>query len=117
MNELPQITNKTIEKIADLNSCQLVFTLDPQLSYFEGHFPDKPILAGVVQLNWAVELAQSHLDLAGHEVAAIEILKFQQLLTPNTEVTLTLVQKDAKKFTFSYQSATGNHASGRVKLI
>lgn len=117
MSELPQITQKITEQLTDSNCCQLVFTLDPQLSYFEGHFPDQPILAGVVQLNWAIELAKTHLDLAGSEIKAIEVLKFQQLLTPNTQVTLTLEQKDHKKFTFSFQSATGNHASGRIKLL
>ncbi len=36
-----------------------VLTLDlvPELSVFEGHFPSDPILAGVVQVHWAITYA------------------------------------------------------------
>lgn len=113
MSQLPQISTEH----TDTDHCILTFTLDPKLSYFEGHFPGQPILAGVVQLDWAIKLAKQYLSLDEGDVGAVEVLKFQQMLLPNTEVTLTLNRKDPKKFIFSYSSASGNHASGRIKLI
>ncbi len=95
---------------------KLTFRLSEQIHYFNGHFPGTPILAGVVQLNWAVEYAKRYLDIAQTDVSAVEVLKFQQVLTPNTEVVLTLTQKDRHKFVFDYSSSVGNHASGRIKL-
>lgn len=96
--------------------CRLTLVLSPEIYYFEGHFPGTPILAGVVQLNWAIEYAKEHLALIDSDVSSVEVLKFQQVLTPNTQVVLTLTRKTDDKFTFDYTSDSGNHASGRVKL-
>lgn len=89
---------------------------DESLDYFAGHFPQQPILAGVVQLHWAVQYAFEHLSLTSHVVESVEVLKFQVVIPPNTELTLSLTKKAANKFTFSYSSALGVHASGRVKV-
>ena len=82
--------------------------------FFNGHFPDAPILAGVVQLHWAVEYSKQHFLLTQIEVKNIEVLKFQVVIVPGQNLTLTLVKKAANKVLFSYASDKGQHASGRI---
>ena len=108
----PEIINS--ERTDD--SCRLMLRLSPEIIYFDGHFPGTPILAGVVQLNWAVEYALEYLSLQGSDVGSVEVLKFQQVLAPNTDVVLSLTRKAEDKFVFDYSSEVGNHSSGRIKL-
>lgn len=109
---LPQIRHHEEQENIQI----LTLWVAKELDYFRGHFPQAPILAGVVQLDWAVKLAAQYLSLQGIEVADVEVLKFQQVIKPDTLVTLTLEQKSPLKFTFSYKSASDNLASGRIVL-
>ena len=88
--------------------------LQPELDYFKGHFPDVPILAGVVQLDWAVKFTQQYLGYENQLVENVEVLKFQVVLTPNLQVDLHLEKRSDNKTTFKYISAKGVHASGRI---
>ncbi len=107
----PQILNvsQSAEEVV------LTLYLPPDLDYFRGHFPGAPILAGVVQLDWAVKYARQYLSIQG-DVKDIEVLKFQVVMTPELELTLTLTKKKDDKFSFSYHSHKGQHASGRVVI-
>lgn len=86
------------------------------VAYFEGHFPGTPILAGVVQLDWAVELAAEEFDLPSKLVKEVQVLKFQNVIRPNSTVMLELSLSQTNKFSFKYLSEHGVHASGRVLL-
>lgn len=99
------------------NSAMLLLHIDSEISYFEGHFNNYPILAGVVQLDWAFYYAKKILG-ADTIFAGMEVIKFQQPILPNTEVLLTLRwEKEKQKLYFSYSSGENStHASGRIKL-
>jgi len=98
------------------NSVTLGLYIPPTLDYFNGHFPQAPILAGVVQLDWAVKYAREYLALGAVSVKNIEALKFKVVMTPGLSLTLELCRKSDSKFTFSYQSVRGLHAVGRVVI-
>jgi acyl-coenzyme A synthetase/AMP-(fatty) acid ligase/3-hydroxymyristoyl/3-hydroxydecanoyl-(acyl carrier protein) dehydratase len=51
------------------------------LGYLDGHFPDFPVVPGVVQIQWVMEVARA---MAGGEIAIdrIEALKFKDILRP-----------------------------------
>ncbi|WP_448549442.1 ApeI family dehydratase [Thalassotalea fusca] len=116
MSKLEHIHPKIIdEKVTD-EGVELTLWVDAELDYFKGHFPNVPILAGVAQLNWAVELGAQKLNLPCAKVKDVEVLKFQEVITPNTTLTLALSQTKSNKFTFRYASEKGVHASGRVVL-
>jgi 3-hydroxymyristoyl/3-hydroxydecanoyl-(acyl carrier protein) dehydratase len=99
------------------NSATLLLQIDPNIAYFDGHFDNYPILAGVAQLDWAIFYGKTLLD-ANSVFAGMEVIKFQQPILPNTQVLLTLRwEKEKKKLYFTYTSGENNsHASGRIKL-
>lgn len=84
------------------------------LLYFEGHFPGRPVLPGVVQVHWAVQFARRGLGQAGR-FKGIEALKFHRIIEPLVPLTLTLEQAaDTGKLHFSYESADGVHSRGKI---
>ncbi|WP_299795055.1 thioester dehydrase [uncultured Shewanella sp.] len=90
--------------------------IDEELPFFNGHFPQQAVLPGVTQLDWAIRLGCEHFDYPV-EVATLEVLKFQQLMLPNSEVTLAISQNAAKtKLIFSYFDDEKRFASGRILL-
>ncbi|MFP2899732.1 4-coumarate--CoA ligase, partial [Corallococcus sp. 4LFB] len=84
--------------------------------YFDGHFPGSPILPGVVQLEWALLLGREHFALPP-DFLRLEALKFQQVITPGTQLTVELTwAKESGRLGFKLTSAAGSHASGRIVL-
>jgi len=63
--------------------------LDPELTAFQGHFPGRPILPGVVQVDWAIRFGTEAFGPLGR-FRAIQNLKFQDLIEPGGVVDLTL---------------------------
>ena len=59
------------------------------LLYFDGHFEQAKLLAGVVQIEWAVHFGKHLFKLIG-EFVRLEVVKFQQVITPGAEVYLDL---------------------------
>lgn len=109
---LPEVV---AEKLTD-DAVELTLWIPAGLPYFKGHFPNVPILAGVVQLHWAVQFAKQKLSLSATDVKNVEVLKFKVVIVPDQKLVLTLTKKTNEKFLFSYQSEKGQHASGRIVL-
>lgn len=86
------------------------------LRYFSGHFAEFPLVAGVVQMQWAMALA-ARFDWGRFPVAAMENLKYQNFIRPDDEVVLTLRYDEAKgKIHFGLTVDGKNCASGRAVL-
>jgi len=86
------------------------------LAYFSGHFPSAPVLPGVVQVDWAMALGQRLLDLPP-KFAGMEVLKFQKLVRPGDEISLTLrFDAERGKLYFTYRNSEAACSSGRILL-
>jgi len=86
------------------------------LAYFSGHFPSAPVLPGVVQVDWAMALGQRLLDLPP-KFAGMEVLKFQQLIRPGDDISLTLrFDAERGKLYFTYRNSDAACSSGRILL-
>lgn len=85
-----------------------------ELFYFDGHFPGRPILAGVVQLDWVIALGRQSFSLPPL-FRAIQGLKFQRVIPPETPFIVELTH-DAERaaLAFKITSALGAHAKGRI---
>lgn len=77
----------------------------PELPHFSGHFPDLPILPGVVQIDWAFRLASQHLSPQG-KFTRLDNLKLHIPVQPGAHLQLALVMESAGKtinFTYTLQ--------------
>lgn len=82
--------------------------------YFEGHFPEHPVLPGVAQIDWAVELATRYLSISGR-FQRLEAVKFHEFIRPQARVQLSLrYRPDNGKLYFIYAGDGGKHSSGRI---
>jgi acyl-coenzyme A synthetase/AMP-(fatty) acid ligase len=95
---------------------RLQLAVPPDLAYFSGHFPQAPILPGVVQVEWVLDLARQRLGLSGR-FAGMEVLKFQQLIRPGDFVELGLRWDAGRgKLYFAYRLGGAACSSGRILL-
>jgi len=95
----------------------LTLSLRDCMQSFDGHFPELAILPGVTQVDWALRLAQRYFPIEGH-FSGFRQLRFQRILCPDDEVSLTLrffpVEKEVR---FAYASAQGVHSQGRALFV
>lgn len=87
------------------SEAEVEFALTPELIFFEGHFPDRPILPGVAQAHIAVLIAQ-RLWETWPSGADLSKLKFKRVLAPNEVVTLHL-KRDAALGRISFRYRLG----------
>ena len=93
---------------------QLAIVPHADLTWFRGHFPGHPVLAGVVQTHWACLWGQGLLGIDGH-FARIENLKFENIIAPGTALTVSLdYAADKGRLLFSYDDAEQRYSSGRI---
>lgn len=85
---------------------------------FEGHFPGRPILPGIVQVHWAVQFAQVFMDKPATP-AEIKQLKFRNIFQPPGALQLELVKTSEHELGFTWCSMAGEspqvHAQGRLR--
>ena len=87
-----------------------------ELEHFRGHFPQVPLLPGVVQLNWAIQEGVRLFGPFG-PFHSLRSIKFQRPIFPGMKVRLQLsALKEKSGLTFSYDSALGRHASGQARF-
>ena len=106
----PEVVSKAIE----LPRASYELAVPDKLFYLQGHFPGRPILAGVVQVHWAVQLART-VFTSLNNFKGLEALKFHRIIEPHTRLTLVLEQSGSTgKLYFSFSSDLGMHSQGRL---
>ncbi len=99
-----------------MDGARLTLRLSPELRCFDGHFEGTPILAGVVQLDWAIRFAAERFALAPH-VERIEALKFHQIMPAGALVELELsYDPQDRRLQFRYLSEDRICSAGRIQL-
>jgi acyl-CoA synthetase (AMP-forming)/AMP-acid ligase II len=85
------------------------FDLDLSLRWFDGHFPDRPILPGVAQIHLAAVFAEEAwgVRFVGSEMSRV---KFRRVIEPATRVSLVLTRPAPDRLDFQY-IANGEVAS------
>lgn len=107
---------EVLEQVETTGEWSLQLSVPPDLAYFSGHFPKAPVLPGVVQVEWALNLGRQLLNLTG-PFAGMEVLKFQQLVRPGDEIQLHLrFDPERGKLYFAYRNDTATCSSGRILL-
>ena len=85
-----------------------------ELKWFDGHFPDDPILPAVVQVDWVICLGR-WLDFDRDRFAGFARLKFMGVIQPDMLIRMTL-RASANGLDFVYESVGGVHSKGTVKF-
>lgn len=94
----------------------LVLDLAPAAGWFTGHFPGSPVLAGVVQLDWALLLAERWLGLGPLAAEAVQV-KFKALIHPGDALILVLCwEPERHRLIFDYHRDGTLCASGRIQV-
>lgn len=107
---------EVLEQVETDGEWSLQLSVPPDLAYFSGHFPKAPVLPGVVQVEWALNLGRQLLNLPD-KFTGMEVLKFQQLVRPGDEVQLHLrFDPERGKLYFAYRNDTATCSSGRILL-
>ncbi|WP_051940488.1 AMP-binding protein [Stenoxybacter acetivorans] len=84
------------------------------LAYFSGHFDTFPLVPGVVELQWVMDLVKI-LPLPQEPVLRVENLKFQHFLRPADAATIHLTwQTDKHKLLFQISTPDAVCAGGRI---
>jgi len=95
----------------------LELSVPVDLAHFSGHFPQTPVLPGVVQIDWAISLARQLIENLPPRFQGMEVLKFQQLARPGDRLQLTLrFDAQRSKLHFSYRNGDAPCSSGRILL-
>jgi 3-hydroxymyristoyl/3-hydroxydecanoyl-(acyl carrier protein) dehydratase len=109
-------TRLPLQRVLEVQESRAVLELTAprDLFYFDGHFPDAPILPGVVQVDWAIACGRQYFNLPP-VFKSIQALKFQRVIRPELPVTLELVHEPHKSsLSFRMSSGEGQHSSGRI---
>jgi 3-hydroxymyristoyl/3-hydroxydecanoyl-(acyl carrier protein) dehydratase len=113
--ERPHGVPQVLSHLQDASVHRLLLDVRPDLCWFQGHFPGKPILAGVVQLHLAAMLAGHLFGLAGHP-RDVSRLKFQQLVIPPRVLELSLEETADHQVRFRYAAEGKEHSQGRLSF-
>lgn len=96
------------------NKAVLELYVSPHLAVFDGHFRDIPILAGVVQLDWAMLFSRKYLGITA-TIDRMEAVKFQRVYQPGELLTVQLQwNAERRLLSFRYDSGSVAHSSGRI---
>ncbi len=97
------------------NSVTLDLWIPPDLAQLEGHFPEQPIIPGVVQIDWAVKLAAQHLGVTAEPARRFQV-KFRRVTLPGALIQLVLRHEPQRhRLVFEYRRGDELLTSGAVK--
>lgn len=104
---------RIVSVAADSGYVRVMLDISSDLSWFRGHFPQQPVLPGVVQLHWAVLIAQACFDVCGVPME-IKRLKFKKVFTPPQELELTVYLHSRNEVQFGFSGQGEQYSEGRL---
>lgn len=102
----------TLYSDVDADAGEWLLHVPTNLNWFDGHFPDQPVLPGVVQIDWALYYAK-YLGFESQSFAGIPRVKFSAIVEPEAVLRLKL-NKHSSDLRFLYESAAGVHSQGTI---
>lgn len=101
---------------ANLPSLSCRLRVPYELPVLRGHFPSRPIVPGVVQVGWAVEIARAQ-GVVNGTFAGISGAKFRRVLQPGMDLSLRLDGHDGSRLLrFEYSLGAMVVSGGRVQF-
>jgi len=107
----PRVTN--VVRGEDEWSADFVF--DADASYFKGHFPDLPVLPGVVMTGMAHHFAEI-LERRELRLTSVRKLKFARVVRPGDKLRFSLRRKSPAEYDFRYMAGETMCAQGTMEV-
>ena len=105
-----------LDERSEGNTRVIRLDLPLDLACFTDHFPEAPVVPGVLQIAWALELAASRFDTPT-TCRAIDQLKFQRLLRPGDHPQLVLRHEvERGRLHFAYRLGEATVSSAYLQL-
>ncbi|MBW2419922.1 MAG: acyl-CoA synthetase [Deltaproteobacteria bacterium] len=106
---------EVLEQFRGVDFLERACRVPRDLGCFEGHFPGCPIVPGVLQLDWAMELSAELLEGA-RRVEEIESAKFSAPLGPDDSFRINVRVVDESRIAFRIAGDEVEYARGRICL-
>lgn len=104
---LPTIQSR--QDNGDSLSCKLA--IDASLPQFKGHFPGSPVLPGIAQVDWAVQLVKAW-DHPATDIEHLSRVKFIRPVLPGDELQLTIERRDEGVYRYRFSAGQQDYSSG-----
>lgn len=110
-------TNPTVLSVRHFTrGVEIDFSIPEDLFFLQGHFPGRPILPGVVQVDWAVQLADRFLQTGIGGARQFKV-KFKSLIAPGSDFLICLQKSaDDRHLNFEYRQHSNVLSSGSIRL-
>ena len=84
------------------------FTVGSASPWYEGHFPERPILPGIAQLAIVLDAIkkQSFPDADDLEIAGFKRVRFRKIIQPDEEIKLKAIQDKKNPLHFKFKILT-----------
>ncbi len=85
---------------------------------FNGHFTNAPIVPGVMQIQWVMDLAIKYFpDTLNATIKQISKLKYHHVISPNNKFSLKILfESKNNKLTFKFSTVKFIHSSGIIEF-
>lgn len=112
----PEVMSRRCHSTDGQWHASIQFYIPRGLAWLDGHFPQQPVLPGVVQVHWAATLCQFLFDLS-LPFRSVENLKFQTMILPDTSVILDLTcVNNASRVQFKYYNQDTLFSEGKLRF-
>ena len=106
---------ETLQEIRKGDILEHYCRVSSDLACLAGHFPDFPVVPGVLQVDWAMSLAADLLG-AAPRVEEIESIKFRAPLRPGDHFRIRVRSAPGDRIEFKVWSDDAEYARGRLRV-
>jgi acyl-coenzyme A synthetase/AMP-(fatty) acid ligase/3-hydroxymyristoyl/3-hydroxydecanoyl-(acyl carrier protein) dehydratase len=95
------------------------FCLDisDNLECLKGHFDKFPLVPGVAQLQWAIDIGLNHFGITQRKFSSMEQVKFRDFLKPNQIIELEItLNSENNSLKFKYLKGDSIFSTGTIKF-
>lgn len=99
-----------------VTQAEIDIEIPPDLRWFDGHFPEAPVLPGVVQLDWALAEGRRRFGIAQPAARDFQV-KFKKVIGSGDRLTLRLTFDPAgRRLKFAYERDGVTCSTGSILL-